>query len=201
MLLAVASGTPAAELAWTDVAVRVYHDGAVSEADETRALTTAASILAPANVALRWAHCHASIPLDVECGRPLGPGEQALRLTRTRYLAANTRVLALGEALLNSRGAAPALATVYLDRVDWLAQRSRADGMVLLGRAIAHELTHLLTGDGRHAQVGLMRPVWSAGELLRGHPADWMLDAKHVAAIRARAAATMTLAGLEALGP
>ena len=193
-MLFVGAGTEAAELGWTDATVRLYHDGVVTEADEARALTTAAAILTAADVTLHWAHCHAGAPSDAVCARPLAPGELALRLTRVRRPATQTHALALGEALLPERGTAPAFAQLYLERVDDLARRSGADVAVLLGRAIAHELTHLLSGDGRHATTGLMRPIWSAWDLTRNHAADWMLDTGNVTAIRARTSASMTLA-------
>jgi hypothetical protein len=195
MLLAVVARVPAAELGWSDVTVRLYHDGALAEADETRATATAAAILATADVSLHWAHCHAGAPSDARCARPLEPGELVLRLTRVDRPASRVApLLSLGEALVTARGGTPALATVHLDRVDGLARFSGADAIVLLGRAVAHELTHLLTTDSRHATTGLMRPVWLAAELAREHPADWTLDAASVSAVRARTAASMTLA-------
>ena len=189
VLLAVASGAQAAELT-----VRLYHDGALAEADETRATATAAAILATADVSLHWAHCHAGAPSDARCARPLEPGELVLRLTRVERPEPRATLLPLGEALVTARSGAPALATVHLDRVDRLARYSGTDAIVLLGRAVAHELTHLLTTDSRHATTGLMRPVWLAAELAREHPADWTLDAASVTAVRARTAASMTLA-------
>ena len=194
ILLAAAASGRAAELGWTDVTVRLYHDGALAEADETKATATAAAILAAADVNLHWAHCHTGAPSDARCARPLEPGELVLRLTRVERPAPRAAVLALGEALVTARGGAPALATVHLDRVDWLARHSGTDAIVLLGRAIAHEVTHLLTGNGRHATTGLMRPLWSSEELTREHAADWALDAGNVTAIRARTSASMTLA-------
>jgi hypothetical protein len=194
LLLAVAASGEAAELGWTEVAVRVYHSGVVTEADETRALGVAAGILAAADVTPRWIHCHAAARPDAACTRPLGPGELSLRVTRTGRPMGRAQAVALGDALLGAGNAAPALATVYLERVDDLARRSHADAPILLGRAIAHELTHLLTGTGRHATTGLMRPVWRAAELARERAPDWTLDAASVTAVRARAAAAMTLA-------
>jgi hypothetical protein len=194
LLLAIATTAQGVELGWTDVTVRLYHDGALAEADETRATATAAAILATADVSLHWAHCHAGAPSDARCARPLEPGEFVLRLTRVERPAPRVALLSLGEALVTARGGTPALATVHLDRVDGLARFSGADAIVLLGRAVAHELTHLLTTDSRHATTGLMRPVWLAAELAREHPADWTLDAASVSAVRARTAASMTLA-------
>ena len=195
MLLVVAASGRAAELGWSDVTVSLYHDGALAEADETKATAIAAAILAAADVTLHWAHCHAGVPSDARCARPLEPGELMLRLTRVERPTPRAAVLALGEALVTARGGAPALATtVHLDRVDRLARHSGTDTIVLLGRAVAHELTHLLTSDSRHATTRLMRPVWLASELAREHRADWTLDGASVTAVRARTAASMTLA-------
>ena len=194
MLLAVASTAQAAEPGWTEVAVRIYHAGIVTEADETGALDAAAAILAAADVVPRWKHCHKGAAPDDACARPLAQGELTLRLVRARQLTPQSPALALGEALLPSRRGTPTLATIHVDRVDWLAERSSADARLLLGRAMAHELTHLLTGIGAHPASGLMRPLWSLAELSREHPEDWTLDEATVAAIRARASVTMTLA-------
>ena len=194
LAIVVAARGEAAELGWTDVTVRLYHDGAVADADEARAMATAAVILAAADVSLHWAHCHAGAPSDTRCARPVAPGELVLRLTRVEQAAPRATLLALGEALVTARGGAPTLATVHLDRVDRLARHSGADAIVLLGRAVAHELTHLLTSDSRHATTGLMRPVWLAEELAREHAADWTLDAASVRTIRQRASMPLTLA-------
>src|SRR6186713_1061926 len=86
MLLAVAARVPAAELGWTGVTVRLYHDGVLTEDDEARALSTAAGILAPAGLVTRWTHCHKGAPQDDACARPLAPGELTLRLVRARQL-------------------------------------------------------------------------------------------------------------------
>ena len=55
------------------------------------------------------------------------------------------------------------LATIYFDRVMWLAHEAGTDSRVLLGRAIAHELGHLLLATTTHGPVGLMRAHWSQG--------------------------------------
>ena len=193
LLTAAAATAQAAELGAADVTVRIYHAGVVTEADETGALRTAAGILAAADVVPHWTHCHKGAAPDDACARPLAPGELTLRLVRARQVATQMPAMTLGEALLPAQRGAPTLATVHVDRVDWLAERSGTDAKLLLGRAMAHELTHLLTGIGAHAAEGLMRPVWSLAELSSEHREDWMLDGVNVAAIRARANVTMVL--------
>jgi hypothetical protein len=76
---------------------------------------------------------------------------------------------------------------VYADRVDWMAKRTGVPPPELLGRAIAHELGHLLMATSAHATHGLMRPVWSQSEVRRRRTSDWSFEPREIAAIRARA--------------
>jgi hypothetical protein len=43
----------------------------------------------------------------------------------------------------------------------------------LLGRAIAHEIGHLLLRSNAHAESGLMREVWTAEQVVRNRREDW----------------------------
>ena len=56
----------------------------------------------------------------------------------------------------------------------------------LLGRAMAHEIGHLLMGRAAHAVRGLMRPRWTRAEVARNVKADWGFDGPDLRAIRAR---------------
>ena len=58
--------------------------------------------------------------------------------------AARRGTLPLGDAMLDRHTGTGVLATIYVDRVEWLARQAGADSRALLGRAIAHELGHLL---------------------------------------------------------
>jgi hypothetical protein len=53
----------------------------------------------------------------------------------------------------------------FYEGVALLEERKGAEVSALLGAAIAHELGHLLLGKDSHAAAGLMRLVWTAGEL------------------------------------
>jgi hypothetical protein len=86
---------------------------------------------------------------------------------------------------------AGSVATIYLDRVDALAMESAADPGELLGRAIAHEIGHLLIGSPNHARVGLMRAVWGSGELRRRLPSDWVFSSGEAAELRHQLAVRM----------
>jgi hypothetical protein len=92
----------------------------------------------------------------------------------------------LGSAMVDVEGRAGTLATIYLDRVEWLAGRARTDSGRLLGRAIVHEIGHLLLGTASHACAGLMRARWLTGELRRDWPLDWMLSDREGSEMRWR---------------
>jgi hypothetical protein len=82
--------------------------------------------------------------------------------------------LHLGFAALDAVSQRGVLATVFHDRVQGLAERLRLNYTALLGRAMAHEVGHLLLGQARHGTTGLMRAVWTDEELGRNHPSDWL---------------------------
>jgi hypothetical protein len=176
----------AAERAWIDVAVRVYDAAPVEEGDKTRALAVAAAVLAPADLEIHFTHCMGTIA-GPPCDRPLGPDELALRLVRSRLPRLHHLApLPLGDALLDPRRRKGALATIYIERVELLARESRADSAVLLGRAIAHELVHVFSGQTSHAKQGLMRAVWSAWEVAHDRAEDWRLHEADTARLRSR---------------
>src|SRR5439155_23282002 len=92
----------------------------------------------------------------------------------------------LGFSLVNAAdGSAPYLATVYADLTADVARRAGVDSRELLGRAMAHEIGHLLLGTNEHAATGLMRAAWSRAELRRDHTPDWQFLPGEVEQMRA----------------
>jgi hypothetical protein len=187
----------AAETLWTEVTVRVY-DATGASADARRAsLEIAASIVSAASVELIWRNCNgpagkAGTPVfdrvhENPCDRPLAPGELAVRIVRSGTVDEQSRELPLGDALLNTGTGGGVLATIYLDRIEWMAAQTGVDSGSLLGRAIAHELGHLLMATSTHAANGLMRPIWSQSEIRRRRSKDWTFRPTEIAAIKARA--------------
>jgi hypothetical protein len=165
-----------AERAWVDVVVRVYDAASMAPGDKARALAIAVAALAPAELELHFAHCGKDV-IEAGCEKPLRPGELALRLVRSPTAEPRAaHALPLGEALLDLHRRTGALATIYVERVEGLAHAAGGDAVVLLGRAIAHELVHAISGQGRHTPRGLMRPVWSAREVAANRSEDWRLD-------------------------
>ena len=56
-------------------------------------------------------------------------------------------------------------ATVYLNRVDELFKLRIACRAQILGHAAAHEIGHLLLGEGSHAPSGIMKAWWERKDL------------------------------------
>ena len=185
LLMCIPSPTRGAVTAWTTVVVRVYdRDGMMAGANR-QALDQARKALDAASIDVIWRMC----PASPSCNAPLAPGELAIRIVRAPAPQHYSGTLPLGDATIDTRTGAGVLATVYVDRIEWLAHETGTDSRALLGRAIAHELGHLLLATTTHGPVGLMRAHWSQEEVRRGLPRDWSFAPTELAAMRRRAEA------------
>jgi hypothetical protein len=168
------------------VEVRVYDTAVVPAADQTVALRAATGVLAAAGIDVSWLVCGRDVSAQpTPCDARLGPAEMAVRLVRLGGTPSPRGRLSLGYSLVDMAVAGGTLATVYVDRVEWLA--SRIDGCesaLVLGFALAHEIGHLLLGTNTHAEAGLLRAVWSRTDLQRKDPADWHFTGAESVAIR-----------------
>jgi hypothetical protein len=155
------------------VVVRLYDVQGVPPETVAAARATTAQILRNADIDLRWARC--------PCPRPVGPVELMIRLAAS---TAQSEPLSLGFSYVDVQKQAGTLATVFSDRVHALAVASRVDESELLGRAMAHEIGHLLLGTHDHAARGLMRGKWTSIELQKNQGFDWQLTGDDGASIR-----------------
>jgi hypothetical protein len=194
----------AAAVVLHDVRVRVYSTTPRLEtAARTAALDIARLTLRPA-VTIDWLDC-AGRDRPAACEASPGPGELVLRILEAgdRSVGASAGATALrspnlplplGDAYVDVGSRSGVLATIYLDRVAQLAGESGGSATTLLGRAIAHELGHLLLGTTAHSRHGLMRSLWSRDDIRRGRAADWSLTEVEASAIRARLRMTRAVA-------
>ena len=167
--LLIATDLSGAVTVWTEMVVRVYDAAGLSKPLRTRAMTAARDALITASVDVVWIDCaenHA-------CQAPPQPRELIVRLVNGRAPGGGKPV-PLGHALVEAGEHTGVLATVYVDRVRRVAATTGTDEAVLLGRAIAHELGHLLAGSNAHARTGLMRAKWTVSEILRDRREDWI---------------------------
>jgi hypothetical protein len=153
--------------------VRIYDTYGVPGDQLARARMTVDGIMKTAGVAVTWTQC--------PCPLPVGASELIVRLTGA---SPASEPASLGFSYVDIDHKAGTLATVFADRVRALAAAAGIDDSELLGRAMAHEISHLLLGTRDHDHYGLMRGLWTANELVKQRPFDWMLSQTERARIR-----------------
>jgi hypothetical protein len=153
--------------------IRIYDNAGVLPRDLSAALGTTHDILRRADLSADWVLCRARRdgPGPAVCETPLSPGHMVVRLIEGSDKETGER-RALGYSLFDGTGLS-GFATVYVDRVDWLARRAQYPRAPVLGRAIAHEIGHLILRSNAHTDKGLMREVWTVEQLLRNRREDW----------------------------
>jgi hypothetical protein len=197
LILAGASAASAAviDVPVTPLIVRLYGDPELSPYERRSALDEAKAILAHAGFAPEWITCAAGATTPAQCTVPLAGAELAVRLVTAPPHAHAARSLPLGYSLVDPATQSGALATVYLDRVRWLAGVSTGQVAALLGRAIAHELGHLLLGSPQHGRFGVMRATWSSQMVRNSGRAEWRFSAREATQMRAAVTARSSAEG------
>jgi hypothetical protein len=173
------------------VVIRTFNYFKVSGSDLQSARVQAEDILRDAGIGVSWQDCPIGREAKdgpAQCSQALGANDLILRIGISGG-SAEARYVAMGFSLVNPDEPAH-LATVYADLVARVARDAGLlDARELLGRAIAHEIGHLLLGTNRHAATGLMRAIWSRDELRRqSHVADWRFLANEAQSMRAAVA-------------
>ena len=152
---------------------------------------TATAILSRARIQAAWLECGPATGLrglSERCNEPLQPNELVVRILSAGSVAAGPAGDTLGFAFVDLEGCGGSLATIYADRVRAMAGNAGASAADILGKAMAHEIGHLLLGTNRHASNGLMRASWSGPELRRDRPDQWLFDKREGEGMRQRLA-------------
>ena len=169
--------------------IRSYNNFGVPAADLAAARQDAQAVLQEAGVNIVWADCWVGdrqpAPAPARCQEPVD-GDIVLRLQKTNR-ADRSKFVSMGFSLVGTAGAAPFLATVYVDRVESVARGAGIGARRVLGLAIAHEIGHVLLNSNTHAPNGLMRADWSRNELRRKDAAAWHFLDIEVAQVRSAA--------------
>jgi hypothetical protein len=169
--------TPAKAVIDDSILVRIYDNAGVLISELAAALRTTHEILRRADLGVDWVQCRARRdgPVPAVCDQPLSSGDVVVRLIEGSDKESGER-RALGYSLFDADGVS-GFATVYVDRVDWLAKRAQYPRAPVLGRAIAHEIGHLILRSNDHTESGLMREVWTAEQVVRNRREDWTFSA------------------------
>ena len=180
----------------SELSVHTYNYSGVSAADLAAARRHVAAIFQKANITISWHDCRTSgrDAADVlpNCRTDRRPDEVILRIM-TSSAPGSDRATSLGFSLVNRENAHSSwLSSVFTNRVVALAGQAGIDPTLLLGRAIAHEIGHLLLGSTDHARAGLMRAFWSHAELTHGGGSEWVFLGKEASAMRSSLSARVT---------
>ena len=174
VVLMTSTRTPASSAVIDDsLLVRIYDNADILASELASALRTTHDIMRRADLIVDWVQCRARRDglVPTVCDQPLSSSDVVVRLIEGSDKGTGER-RALGYSLFDSTGIS-GFATVYVDRVDWLARRAQYPRAPLLGRAIAHEIGHLLLRSNAHTESGLMREVWTAEQVVRNRREDW----------------------------
>jgi hypothetical protein len=166
------------------VTIRVYDNAGILAGDRARAISRAREILTRAELDIEFRDCFGrGAQAPAVCAAPPASGELIVRLARDvdRLDASGKRdsagaSRALGNSMIDTATGAGTLATVFVDRIESMAQQARADRWAMVGRVMAHEVGHLLLGTNAHSKTGLMREIWTLAELTRNRAQDWMFS-------------------------
>jgi len=165
-------------VAQLQLGVRIYDSVGVSPAELDRARASAAAILTSAGIEPIWRPCHVDA-----CIGPVKPHEIAIRIVRSSPASEKD---SLGFSVIDVPRRRGSLGTIYEDRVRDLASQAGVEIGDLLGRAMVHEIGHMLIGTPGHSRFGLMRAVWASSELRRGLPFDWVFSRSEASELRRR---------------
>jgi len=166
------------------ILVRVYDNAGVPAADLTEALKRSYEILRRAEVTVDWAQCpaHRVGAVPAICDTPPGHNDMVVRLVEGAEKDRDRRPL--GQPLLDPATGKGVFATVFMNRVDRLADVAQYSRSTVLGRAIAHEIGHLILGTNSHSETGLMREVWTVEQLVKNRPEDWQFSPAQTSELR-----------------
>ena len=178
-----ASSVYAQPIAVPRIVVRSYNTIGVPLPVLNRAESTIAKLLRQAGIDSSWRNCRttqgpSSQSTDL-CSDVLTASEVIVRIVQAPRSITDVEVL--GYSHVDAYRRQGTLATVFADRVRALGAAVRIDEGTMLGRAMAHEIGHLLLGTLDHAQEGLMRGHWSK----EGRAADWFFSLTQGEQIRA----------------
>jgi hypothetical protein len=171
--------------------VRTYNTYGLPFEDLQSARVLVNTIFGDVGVNVLWIDCWSKDPeaagVPTESLQPRRANEIMVRLIGAMVVP-DKLLVSMGSALVDLQKRSSYLATVFVDLVGLVARGAKIDFRQLLGRAIAHEIGHLLLNTNSHADQGLMRAVWSRAELGQNDPTHWIFHQDEAATIRVAAA-------------
>ena len=138
--------------------VFIYGFPGLSSSVVQGAKTEAASILRGVPMHLQWIDCTSHV-LPAPCQLPEAPNNLIIRFLPKALPHASARALGIAGSMGDL-----ATAFIFYDRILALRNHTRVLSP-MIGRVLAHEITHLLIPEEKHTNFGLMRGQWSLDDL------------------------------------
>jgi hypothetical protein len=142
--------------------------GGLPESDVARAEAEVEAVFRPVDVQIEWKNCDQYHP-----NRPAGGVWFLIRLRNDKppVMRSASSLDAMGRAYIGESGDCY-LADAYFKAVQKLAAAHDANADAVLGFVIAHELGHLLLGEG-HVPDGVMQAQWG-GAAVKALERRWL---------------------------
>ncbi len=170
------------------IVIRVFNSARVQEAVLNAAQNVAARIFEEAGVKIEWHDCKRGglNDSDPTCTEKVRLEDVILRIVpHFRPAAGHAYDAALGYAV-------GPYATVSYERVMDIAQNQRHSLALILGRAIAHEIGHILFRTTEHSPGGIMLAHWGPDELKFAANGNMVFTPEQSERLRSEVSARMT---------
>jgi hypothetical protein len=180
------SGAASDQSSTVAMTIRIYDAGALPPARRTRPLTVAHGILRAAGLDVSWLACETMLAgVDINpCVAPPSADELVVSFAERPVPTDHSGPVQLGYSVIDTDERAGTFATIYVDRARRFARDSGDSVDLVIGRAIAHEIGHLLLGTTNHASTGVMRATWSRPSLRPQLARDWLFDTGEAVTMR-----------------
>lgn len=167
--------------------VRLYNAAGIPTEELLEARRIAEPILRDTGMDVTFRMCgHVDSPGSVvdPCDDSLKPFEVVVRVLDAPVFSATLHPQAYGVTYVVEETNRGWLATLFADRIRSAATRVEVEHSTLLGRVMAHEVGHLLLGNGYHGDAGVMRAEWPDDLLHSVGTEDWRFSMLEAAAIQ-----------------
>ena len=184
-LLAAVTTTICAANAQTtfSLTVMVYNYSNLSSSKLADAEAIASRSYDAAGVTVNWLGC-STVQEDTErfraCDRAVDAGSPYIRVETEGMAEGSPSLRKIDDALGTAAGLG---GIIVYTRVRDIARQWHCPEEVILGRAMAHELGHILLGDKSHSSRGLMKPHFGRKDL-SAESAEYLFEPKQAAKLR-----------------
>ena len=147
------------------ITVRVFNYAGVAERIVVAAKEQASRVLRKGNVETVWVDCPTSLiqlPTNTSCRGRATATELVIRIVTH---SKNPRCPLGFAALPTEKGKVASQASVFFEAAEELAAGHPTSKAQMLGYILAHEIGHLLLGEGSHSGKGIMRTPWLKQEM------------------------------------